>query len=190
MKKLLSVLLCCASAGACASLVNATYSWTGVHGWSASGSIRYDDSIMHPTASGSLWGPAYSIGIEYLDLAIFDAAGAAKGSWVQIANYVPTYSALSAELDSATDALRIGSEWEVGKDTFNYFGGTPGTELVISWNRKIVDSATGLGSRLSFVVQEPEPQPIPAPGPGWLLLAWFPGIVAAVRRRRGLDARA
>lgn len=178
-----SLALSCASASA--ALVDATYSWTGAKGWSASGSIRYDESIMYPAAAGPAWG-AFSTGIDYFDLSIYDSTGALKGAWVEILNSVAQYNTLRITLDTsaAVDVLASGSKLDLGITTDStrpdYWGGTVGSgkTLVIAWNRVIADSGPGV---LTFTAVA-DPTPTPTPATAALLLLGL-GLAAGFRGR-------
>ena len=179
--------LYCASASA--SFINATYSWTGNKGWIASGSIRYDDSILYPAAAGPSWG-TLNTGIEYLDLSIYDAAGLLKGSWVQILNSVVQYNTLRITLDTSgpVDVLASGSKLDLGITTDttrpDYWGGTvgPSKNLVIGWNRVLADSGP---SAVGFtLIPDPPPEDVSAPGAAPLVLFGLLGVVASRARGR------
>ena len=182
--KRLAILACaialqCASASA--ALINASYSWFGAKGWTASGTIRYDDSIMYPAAAGPAWG-AFSTGIDYLDLSIYDNTGALKGAWVEILNSVAQYNTLRITLDTsaAVDVLAGGSKLDLGITTDttrpDFFGGTlgAGKTLTIGWNRVIADTGP---AALTFTLVA-DPAPIPAP-PTILLMLLGLGLAAS-----------
>jgi len=160
-----AIALQCATASA--SLINASYSWSGAKGWTASGAIRYDDSIMYPAAAGVSWGE-FSNGIEYLDLSIFDSTGLLKGAWVEIMAGVVQYNTLRITLDTraGVDVLAAGSKLDLGttSDTTrpHLFGGNVGAgkNLVIGWNWSIAD--TGPGALTFTAVADPTPTPAPA----------------------------
>lgn len=181
--------LYCASASA--SFINATYSWTGNKGWSASGSIHYDDAIMYPAAAGSSWG-TLNTGIEYLDLSIFDSNGLLKGSWVEITAGIVQYNTLRITLDTsgAVDVLASASKLDLGITTDStrpdYWGGTvgPSKNLVIGWNRVLVDSGPSTVA-FTLIPEPPDPKPIPAPGAAALLLLGLVGLAASRARAGG-----
>jgi hypothetical protein len=184
-------IIACAIALQCApvaaSLINASYSWSGAKGWTASGAIRYDDSIMYPAAAGPSWG-AFNTGIEYLDLAIYDNKGLLKGAWVEILSGVVQYNTLRITLDTsaAIHQLAAGSKLDMGTTADltrpHLFAGNIGTgkTLIIGWNQVIADS--GPGSLTFTPVADPPPTTTPTPATAALLLLGV-ALAAASRGR-------
>lgn len=103
-----------ASAGvANAALITAQYSIMFDGGYSAEGTITYDDSI--PIVSGEHDGPTN--GIEYLDITFFDPSDVELYSFVDISGGVSNYEFLEIEFDTTTPNFLANSGVDLGQDT-------------------------------------------------------------------------
>ena len=167
------------SSGAQATFITAEYAWTGTtNGWSAFGTVRFDDAVAAPTARGAALG-GYSQGIEFLDLEITNNAGTRIGYWVQIDAFVPLYNTLNVTLNSAALTFAPGLNFEAGitnGSRATYFAARPGSQALIVNNRVVTDrGATGA---LPLMVSE---TPVPAPSALW---AMGLGLALLIVRRR------
>ena len=95
-----------------ATLITKNFAWNGDGGYSATGTIIYDDTLA--TVFGSDLGP--TTGIDYLDITLRNPANAALLTAVDVSGGISTYGQLRVAFDTAS--MMFTGFFDMGKDDF------------------------------------------------------------------------
>jgi hypothetical protein len=95
-----------------ATLITKNFAWNGDGGYSATGTIIYDDTLA--TVFGSDLGS--TTGIDYLDITLRNPANAALLTAVDVSGGISTYSQLTVAFDTAS--MMFTGAFDMGKDDF------------------------------------------------------------------------